>query len=107
VSADKAAGLALEPFAQALREAHCARGDADHPCIGKVTIDREGVQLECKACGSERVSIAPSPSSDEVAVARAAFGAIGLDWQSLSPIAQRYVFDAIKRLDLVRRRGMP
>lgn len=107
MSADKATGLALEPFAQALREAHCARGDADHPCVGVVTVNRDGVQLDCKMCGGEAVPIAPNPRSDEVAVARAAFSAIGLEWDALSARAQRSVFDSITRLDLVRRRGMP
>lgn len=101
------AALDLERFAQALRNAHCANGGADHPCVGRVTISAQGCELACSKCGNGEELIAPPYTDKIVTVARAAFGAIGLEWTALSPEAQRSVHDAVKRLDLVRRRGEP
>jgi len=89
-------GLAPEPFAEALRRAHCAHclaSTPDHVCVGKVTIDRDGVDLECNACGDQREPLAPS--SPESRDARAVVEAIGMSWSSLTPEVQRAAVAAL------------
>jgi hypothetical protein len=87
------------PFAETLRRAHCAHGQAanpEHVCVGTCTIDRGGVRLECVACGSDSQPLAPSAS--EARGARAVVEAIGMDWSSLTPEAQRAAVNALGRL---------
>lgn len=100
----RAAGLDLERLAQDLRVAHCAR-TGDHPCVGTCTITPGGVELSCKICGDDDEPIAPSPSLDEVRVARAALSGLGVDWDAISPEAQRRIYALVKATDLVRRRS--
>lgn len=100
-------GLDLERFAQDLRVAHCARGAADHPCVGTCTITPTGVELQCKICGNGSEPIAPSETLDEVRVAKAVLAGLGVDWSTLAPSAQRTIYSMVKATDLVRRRGMP
>lgn len=101
------AALDLERFAQSLRTAHCANGGADHPCIGEVTITSAGVEMRCKKCGNGEELIAPPYSDSIVKVSREVLGSIGLEWEVLTPRAQRDIHDRVKRLDLVRPKGMP
>lgn len=96
-----AQGLELAKFAQTLRVAHCSHGQAgeeNHVCIGKCTITRDGVQLDCKACGDDKQPIAPPPV--EAKQARAVVEAVGLSWSSLTPEAQRAACEAAKRAGL-------
>lgn len=91
-------GLAPGPFAEALRRAHCAALDAanpDHVCVGRCTITREGVELDCKRCGQASEPIAPTEI--EARGARAVVEAIGMDWSSLTPEAQRAAVAALER----------
>lgn len=91
-------GLSPGPFAEQLRRAHCAHADAEHPghvCIGRCTITREGVTLDCTACGSGGESLAPRPREAEDA--RAVVEAAGLQWSALSPEAQRAAVSALDR----------
>lgn len=38
-----------------LRQAHCARGhQAGQECSGRLTIDRNGITLQCPLCGDAR-----------------------------------------------------
>jgi len=79
----------LGQVAQALRMSHCAHRDAgrpDHACVGVCTIRRDGVVLDCAACGHGDEMIAPAEF--EAADCRAVFEAAGIRWASLSPEAQ-------------------
>lgn len=83
-------GLDPDAFAQQLRRAHCAHTDAsnsDHECIGSCTITRDGVRLDCAACGpgGEPLEL---PSYKSTAVRRI-FAAVGIDWTSLTLEARR------------------
>lgn len=96
-------GLPAAPFAEALRRAHCAHanaGDPGHACIGRCTIDRDGVKLDCKACGPGGEPLAPSEF--EARVARAAIEAIGMSWTALTPEAQRAAVAACDRAKVGR-----
>ena len=104
--AHRAVGLDLEPFAQALRVAHCAR-KGDHPCAGTCTITPAGVDLQCKICGAGEEPIAPSEKLDEIRVAKAVLAGLGIDWDAIAPQTQRTIYALVKATDLVRRRGMP
>lgn len=42
------------PMYRLLRELHCDRNAAAHQCAGKVTIDRDGVTVQCPLCGDAR-----------------------------------------------------
>lgn len=92
-----AIGLDLERFAQELRRSHCSHGDAGKPthvCIGACTIRRDGVILECSACGNGQEMI--SPTEWYAGPLRVIFGAAGISWDSLSPEAQRAAAEAFK-----------
>lgn len=94
----RAQGLQLADFAQTLRRAHCAHehaGQEQHACIGTCTITRDGVKLDCKACGSDVQPIAPTAS--ESRVARAVVEAAGLAWDALTPESQRAACAAAER----------
>ncbi len=89
-------GINPGPFAETLRRAHCAHSqaaDADHVCIGRCTITREGVELDCKACGSQNEPL--SPTDSESRGARAVVEAIGMSWSSLTPEAKRAAMKAL------------
>lgn len=91
-------GLKPEPFAELLRRAHCAHAraaDAGHVCIGRCTITRDGVELDCAACGSGGETLAPSEF--EAREARAVVDAIGVRWESLTAEAQRAAVDALTK----------
>lgn len=91
-------GLAPGPFAESLRRAHCAHaaaGNPEHVCVGRCTITREGVDLDCKLCGKGGESLAPTET--EARGARAVVEAIGMDWSSLTPEAQRAAVTALER----------
>lgn len=94
-------GLAPEPFAESLRRAHCSHanaGNPDHACIGRLTVTRDGIDLDCKSCGAGTEPLAPT--AHEARGARAVVEAIGMDWTSLTPEAQRA---AVSALDQVKR----
>jgi hypothetical protein len=38
-------------MAMTLHQLHCARKGQGHECVGKCTITREGVTLDCHLCG--------------------------------------------------------
>lgn len=91
-------GLAPELFAEQLRRAHCAHmraAELDHACVGRCTITREGVQLDCSACGGEVQPLAPVGMAARAA--RDVVEAVGLSWSSLTPEAQRAAVAAIER----------
>jgi hypothetical protein len=93
-------GLNPAPFAEQLRRAHCAHAsanDPEHACVGRCTITREGVELNCKLCGNGGESL--TPSEGEARDARAVVEAIGMSWSSLTPEAKRAAVAAL----LVRR----
>lgn len=93
----RAIGLDPGPFAETLRRAHCAHAraaDADHVCVGRCIITREGIELDCKSCGGDTQPIAPS--SYEARGARAVIEAVGMSWSSLTPEAQRAAVTAIE-----------
>lgn len=86
----------LVELAQGLRRAHCSRGsDELHECVGKTTITRDGVDLECKLCGDQREPIAPSELLPETKRARRLMDAIGLDWDALVPERKRLVVEIL------------
>ena len=92
-------GLPPGPFAEQLRLAHCAHdkaGDPSHACIGRCTITRDGIELECKACGGDIQPLAPDRA--ESAAARAVVEAVGLSWSSLTPEAQRAAVSTLNRI---------
>lgn len=95
--AHRARGLDLEQFAQSLREAHCARGDAAHPCVGACTITATGVDLDCRLCGSGSEPLVPADTLPEGKLARAVVRAAGVEWDALSPAAQRRACDAARK----------
>lgn len=39
---------------QALRRTHCADGRDGHDCQGRVSLDRNGITLNCPRCGDAR-----------------------------------------------------
>lgn len=81
---------AVEELAQGLRKSHCARGDnATHECVGRMTVTRTGVDLECAPCGSDRQPIAPSELLPETKIAKGVLASVGFDWYALTPEAQR------------------
>lgn len=99
-------GLAPGPFAEQLRRAHCAHAasqDPGHVCIGRCTITREGVTLDCAACGQGGELLAPSDG--EAADARSVVEAAGVRWLSLSPEAQRAAVEAFERRRTRHRGG--
>lgn len=92
-------GIAPGPFAEQLRRAHCAHakaGDPEHACIGRCTITREGIELDCKACGGDVQLLAPDKY--EAAAARVVIEAVGMSWSSLTPDAQRAAVVALERV---------
>ncbi len=99
----RAVGLDLTRLAQDLRVAHCARGNADHPCVGTCTITPTGIELACKVCGDEKEPLAPAESLDEVRVAKAALAGLGVDWDAIAPETQRRIYVLVKATGLVRR----
>ena len=105
--ARRAVGLDLTRLAQDVRIAHCARGNADHPCVGACTITPAGVDLQCRVCGDEKEPLAPSQTLDEVRVAKAALAGLGVDWEALAPETQRLIYAMVKATGLVRHRGAP
>jgi hypothetical protein len=46
---------------QKLRKMHCANGKPGHECSGKVSLDRNGLTLNCPLCGDHR-SLYPAPA---------------------------------------------
>lgn len=95
--------VVLERLAQELRRAHCSHKDAgaeEHVCVGECTIKRDGVHLDCKLCGKGEELIAPF-EFESVAV-RAIFAAVGIEWKSLTPEAQRAAVAAYQRGDRLR-----
>lgn len=71
----------LFEMAQALRRTHCDRQDAEHECVGEVTIKRGEVCLSCTICGSgEHI---PGWSSSISDLLREVFRAAGVEWDSL------------------------
>lgn len=94
-------GLAPELFAEQLRRAHCAHAqaaDPSHACIGRCTITRDGVTLDCRACGGDVQPLAPVGQLAQAA--RAVVEAVGLSWSSLTPEAQRAAMMALERARL-------
>lgn len=95
----KPIGLAPGPFAEILRRSHCAHQRVDEPnhvCIGRCTITREGVQLDCAACGAGGDQLAPTER--ESRYARTVVEAIGMSWSSLTPEIQHAAVSALDRL---------
>lgn len=91
-------GLLPGPFAETLRRAHCAHsaaGEPTHVCVGRCTITRDKVELDCKLCGSDHQSLGPSVI--EAMPARAVVEAVGMSWDSLTPEAQRAAVSALER----------
>ena len=49
---------------QKIREFHCARKEEPHECSGRMTIDRNGLTLQCPRCGDSRQRNATKEESD-------------------------------------------
>ena len=49
-------------FYQKIRALHCDRKAASHDCSGRVTLDRNGISLQCPLCGDVR-SVYPKPQA--------------------------------------------
>lgn len=45
---------------QKLRALHCERAEESHDCSGRVTLDRNGITLQCPLCGDSR-QVYPKP----------------------------------------------
>jgi hypothetical protein len=39
---------------QALRRSHCSNTGKEHACIGTCTITKDGIELECSLCGTDK-----------------------------------------------------
>lgn len=39
---------------QILRRAHCSDGRTAHDCLGRITIDKNGITASCPRCGDSR-----------------------------------------------------
>lgn len=79
------------PVEQAIRKSHCShadKGKESHFCVGTCTITPQGVKLECKACGSEDLPIAPFETLPEVQLVKKLLDALGIDYHMLSPEAK-------------------
>lgn len=72
-----------DPVAEAVREAHCERGEAPHKCVGSVTIDARGMTLSCALCGTDAPG-PDNPPADIRYLARDVVRAVGLDWDALT-----------------------
>lgn len=53
-----------------VRTIHCDRKVASHDCHGRVTLDRNGMTLQCPLCGDNRTVYRVIPSSEDVEVGR-------------------------------------
>jgi len=47
-----------------IRVVHCERAQVSHECLGRMTIDRRGVTLQCPLCGDAR-NIYPKVSTPQ------------------------------------------
>lgn len=91
-------GIDPGPFAQTLRRAHCSHekaGDPEHICVGICTIKRDGVFLDCTACGSGSEPLAPQDY--ENTATKAIMEAAGIRWSALTPESQRAAVDEYQR----------
>lgn len=76
------------PVEQAIRRSHCShaeREDPQHQCIGTCLITAKGVTLDCKACGNDDRTIAPSDTLPETRLVRDLLAALGIEYAALSP----------------------
>jgi len=96
------------PVEQALRRSHCShkdRAEPQHQCIGTCLITPQGVTLDCKACGGDDRTIAPSETMPETKLVRAVLDALGISYDALSPEYKERAAAVAKHWMAARRLG--
>ena len=96
------------PVEQAIRRSHCSHADRDdphHQCIGTCHITPQGVTLDCKACGKDERTIAPTDTLPETKLVRAVLDALGIAYDALSPEYKERAAEVAKRWMSARRLG--
>lgn len=86
-------------FLEQVRKSHCShpdRANGAHGCAGTVTIGPAGYQLSCQLCGDAEERLAPDEHRWSTYVAQAVLRAAGIEWEALSPAAQRAAAEAAR-----------
>lgn len=75
--------------AEEFRQSHCDRKGQEHQCVGVATIERQGLSLDCRICGSRTETLENIQAIMDAS--KAVCSAAGVSFLSLPPEKRRLV----------------